>query len=207
MATSTDKIWLDRERHPGRGVDMDHGERAERERSLRKAVLAGDEQAWRAWYEESFAALDAYVSWRCGGLRDLADEVLQETWLIAVRRVREFDPEEGRFLSWLCGIAANVLRNRLRERARLVRKSELLQWRLRPVRTPGVATEQDESAEQIARALDALPERYEDVLRAKYLDQRSVADIAAEWKETPKAIESLLTRARQAFRDAYNRLE
>jgi hypothetical protein len=30
--------------------------------------------------------------------------------------------------------------------------------------------------------------------------------IAEEWHETPKAIESLLTRARQAFRTAYERL-
>jgi RNA polymerase sigma-70 factor (ECF subfamily) len=186
---------------------MDHGDRAQRERSLRKAVLAGDEQAWRAWYDESFTPLDAYVSWRCGGLRDLADEVVQETWLIAVRRIRDFDPEHGPFVGWLCGIAANVLRNRLRERTRLVQRSMLMQWRLQPAREPGIATEQDESAEQVARALDALPPRYEEVLRAKYLEQRSVTDIAAEWKESPKAIESLLTRARQAFRDAYNRLE
>ena len=41
------------------------------------------------------------------------------------------------------------------------------------------------------------------VLRAKYLDGRSMAEIAAAWGETPKAVESLLTRARQAFREAY----
>jgi hypothetical protein len=31
-----------------------------------------------------------------------------------------------------------------------------------------------------------------------------VQAIADAWGETPKAIESLLTRARQAFRDAYD---
>jgi DNA-directed RNA polymerase specialized sigma24 family protein len=41
------------------------------------------------------------------------------------------------------------------------------------------------------------------VLQAKYLDGRSVADIAAEWGESLKAVESLLTRARQAFRELY----
>ncbi|HBI44343.1 MAG TPA: hypothetical protein DDY78_16050, partial [Planctomycetales bacterium] len=56
---------------------------------------------------------------------------------------------------------------------------------------------------RLAAALSALPDRYEAVLRAKYLDGRSVIDIAAESGETPKAIESLLSRARQAFRDAY----
>jgi DNA-directed RNA polymerase specialized sigma24 family protein len=37
----------------------------------------------------------------------------------------------------------------------------------------------------------------------KYLEGRSVADIAAERGESPKATESLLTRAREAFRQAY----
>ncbi len=55
--------------------------------------------------------------------------------------------------------------------------------------------------------MNAYPERYEAVLRAKYLDQQSVAAIAETWNETPKAVESLLTRAREAFRQAYDRSE
>ena len=50
----------------------------------------------------------------------------------------------------------------------------------------------------------ALPDRYEAVLRAKYLEGRSVQDIASAWDETPKAVESLLTRARQAFRALFD---
>src|SRR5262249_44127001 len=179
-------------------------DRVGRERVLRSAVLAGDERAWQTWYDESFDGLHAYVCWRCGGLRDLADEVVQETWLIAVRRIRRFDPARGSFSAWLSGIAANVLRNHLRRRQR--------QARLRPpafgMDAPADSVlEAREEAEGIARALAELPERYEAVLRAKYLEERCVADIAAAWKETPKAVESLLTRARQAFRDAYGRCE
>src|SRR5262249_17938556 len=91
-----------------RGAVMHSSERVWRERGLRAAVLAGDERAWRAWYDECFPGLYAYVSWRCAGLRDLADEVVQDTWLIAVRRMRRFDPEQGSFRAWLHGIAANV---------------------------------------------------------------------------------------------------
>src|SRR6516162_4354904 len=97
---------------------MNPSDRVWRERGLRSAVLAGDERAWQTWYDESFAGLYAYVWWRCAGLRDLGDEVVQETWLTAVRRVRDFDPERGCFAGWLCGIAANVLRNQLRRETR-----------------------------------------------------------------------------------------
>jgi RNA polymerase sigma-70 factor (ECF subfamily) len=177
---------------------MHGGDSVWRERGLRSATLAGDEQAWRTWYEESYPALYAYVAWRCAGLRDLADEVVQETWLTAVRRLRRFDPERAPFAAWLRGIAANILRNHFRGQARRGR-------RLRPLSGEYAApTRADRHrAEAVARALAALPERYEAVLRAKYLEQQSVADIAAAWDETPKAVESLLSRARQAFREIY----
>ena len=44
---------------------------------------------------------------------------------------------------------------------------------------------------------------YEDVLRAKYVERKSVAEIASETNSTEKAVESLLTRARDAFRESY----
>jgi RNA polymerase sigma-70 factor (ECF subfamily) len=170
---------------------------ADDERRLHRAVLHGDELAWRSLYDASFADLDAYVLWRCGGLRDRADDIVQETWLIAVRRIGDFDPERGLFLAWLRGIAANVLRNHFRRRT-----EQPLVGDDHPA--PGDAElERREQAEQIARALIGLPERYEKVLRAKYLDRLTVEEIAARTDETPKAIESLLSRARAAFRAAY----
>jgi RNA polymerase sigma-70 factor (ECF subfamily) len=164
------------------------------ERRLHRAVLRGDARAWQTWYDATFADLDAYVVWRCAGLRDLADDIVQETWLTAVRRIRDFDPQRGRFLPWLRGIAANVIRGQLRRK----RPESLL-----GDEHPAPADSNREQAEQIAVALAQLPERYEAVLRAKYLEQRVVDEIAAQWHESPKAIESLLTRARQAFRAAY----
>jgi RNA polymerase sigma-70 factor (ECF subfamily) len=182
---------------------MHCSERVWRERGLRDAALAGDEPAWRALYEDAFASLYGYALWRCGGLRDGAEDVAQETWLTAVRRLRSFDPERGDFASWLRGIAANVLRNRYRRDRR--------GGPVRPLDGVVAAAPDDmaarDRAERIAAALAALPEHYEAVLRAKYLDGRAVADIAAETSATEKAVESLVTRARQAFREAYEHTE
>jgi RNA polymerase sigma-70 factor (ECF subfamily) len=186
---------------------MESADRMACERALRRAVLAGDAAAWRAWYDQTFAQLDAYVLWRCAGLRDLADEVLQETWLVAVRRIRAFDPERAAFATWLGGIAANVLRNLLRRRRFRSSKQEPLLWEPAAAAEGMTPTEGRERGEGIARALAELPERYERVLRAKYLDGRNMAEIAADWGESPKAIESLLTRAREAFRTAYDHPE
>jgi RNA polymerase sigma-70 factor (ECF subfamily) len=179
---------------------MDSSDRVWRERGLREAVLAGDERAWRVWYDESSAELAGYVSWRCGGLRDQADEVVQETWLTAVRRLSSFDPTAGSFSGWLRGIAVNLLRNRFRRDFRRQARPEGTTRTVEPADAEAVRREQ---AEGVAIALASLPEHYEAVLRAKYLDGQSMSDIATARGESVKAVESLLTRARAAFRSAY----
>jgi RNA polymerase sigma-70 factor (ECF subfamily) len=178
---------------------MEADDRVWRERGLREAVLAGDEQAWRQWYDESFADLYAYVLWRCGGLRDHADELTQEVWLTAVRRLSSFDPGSGSFVGWLRGIAAQLARNHFRKEQRRAN----LFGHMRARESPDTDWHQREQAERVARALAELPEHYEAVLRAKYLDGLEMAAIAQARGQSLKAIESLLSRAREAFRIVY----
>ena len=182
---------------------MDPLDRVQREELLRGAVLAGNENAWRTWYDESFDELLRYVRWRCGGRKDWADEIVQDTWLTAVRRIRRFDPRKGPFLAWLRGIAANLLRNELRRRRRAAKFLQSPDGQISESGAGDLDWEDRRRQEEVAAALDALSEREEAVLRAKYLDGLSVAEIAAARGETPKAVESLLTRARQAFREVY----
>ena len=54
----------------------------------------------------------------------------------------------------------------------------------------------------IQATLDNLPAHYGDVLEWKYVDGMSVKEIAAQLSVGPKAAESMLTRARTAFREA-----
>ena len=177
-------------------------ERAAIERAVRDAVLRGDVAAWRAWYAEHFDRLAAYANWRCGGIADLADDVVQEAWITAVRRLRSFDPAKGPFFAWLCGIASNAARNAIRGWRRH-------RTRFRPLEStddpPATASSVSDDAERVAAALAELPEHYEEVLRAKYFDQLSVEAIAQARGESAKATESLLTRARQAFREAFEK--
>jgi hypothetical protein len=60
-----------------------------------------------------------------------------------------------------------------------------------------------EVARIVQLVLDRLPNRYGDALEWKYIDGFSVAEIAERLALAPKAAESLLTRARTAFRDAF----
>ena len=202
-----DNLFIEGTNDRGSRAAMDSSDHVWRERGLQAAVLAGDERAWETLYEESFDGLHAYVSWRCGGHQDRAEDVLQETWLTAVRRIRSFEPDRGSFANWMRGIAANVLRNYFRSLAHRNGRIEDLEQEPTVRSTADSELDEQERSRRIARALAALPERYEAVLRAKYLDEQSVTEVADAWKETEKAIESLLSRARQAFREAFQKLE
>ena len=68
---------------------MTPAERASREKGLRNAVLAGDEDAWRALYENAFGPLLGFVRRRAGGDEHRVEEILQEVWMVAVRRLRD----------------------------------------------------------------------------------------------------------------------
>jgi RNA polymerase sigma-70 factor (ECF subfamily) len=170
-----------------------------KERGLRDAVLRGDMEAWRVLYDQCFDALFAFIDFRTGRRRDRTEEAVQEVWMVAVRRIADFDPGRASFETWMRGIAANVIRN---QRRAWSRSEEDL--------PPDAVTREShdpELSEQVGMALTALPSRYRSVLREKYEDRRSVKEIARRWKETPKAVESLLTRARSAFREVFTGLD
>ncbi len=164
---------------------------------LRAAVLAGDTRAWAAWLDAAYPRVERYVRWRCGGPGELADEVLQDTWLTAARTVRRFDPGRAAFAGWVCGVAGNFLRNTLRGRRRRAKREGPLE--VEPARR---ATEADEG---VAVALAESPSHYEVALRAKYLDGASTAEMGKELGLSAAAAESLLARARQTFKAAYQK--
>jgi RNA polymerase sigma-70 factor (ECF subfamily) len=166
------------------------------ERVAARAAAGGDRDAWDWLYRHTAERLGRFVAWRVGGRKDLADDAVQETWLTIAKSLECFDADRGSFAVWACGVAANVIRNRLRD------------WRRSSGRTtpltgdePGRAA--GDTALRIAEVLANLPTEYEAVLRGKYLDGRTVAEMAAATGDSEKAIESRLTRAREAFRGAY----
>lgn len=170
-----------------------------RDRLLHAAASAGDAAAWAELFRTHHEAVFRYALWRCGGRVDLAEDVTQEAWLLAARRVRAFDPDRGSFAGWVCGLAANVARNAVRGHWRQAR-------RLAAVATVPSPDAAAHDPELVAVALSELSPEYEAVLRGKYFEKLTVNEIAAETGRTPKAVESLLTRAREAFRAAYCRL-
>ncbi|MBI4602148.1 MAG: RNA polymerase sigma factor [Planctomycetes bacterium] len=188
---------------------MNAGDPSWEERGLRDAVLAGDASAWKTLYERHFGPLYAHVHHRAGRRRERTEDVVAECWMIAVRKIRKFDPGRGSLEGWLRGIADNVLRNRWRawRREDAVVRIDPGDGSNEPAARHPETGRGLELAEQVSAALSSLPVRYQEVLRAKYEEELSVVDIAVRSGETTKAVESLLSRAREAFRAAYSKTE
>ncbi len=169
------------------------------ERALAEAARRGDEDAWRALFTRHADSTYRFAYVRTGRHRERAEEAVQEAWMIAVRKLGSFDATRGTFGAWLQGILTNVLANQRRR------------WALRdttesPLESAaGLGSSSVRSDDGLALALTELPPGYQDALRAKYIDGRSINEMADRSGRTPKAVESLLSRARAALRDAYAR--
>ena len=182
------------------------------DRALARRILAGDERAFRGLFDAYFPRLYRFALVRLRGDHDAASEVVQQTFCKAIERLDSYRGEAALY-TWFCQICRNTILDHCRRRKVDNRYFVTLEDRpdLRAVletisspsiERPDVAAWQADIHRLIQATLDALPPRYGDVLEWKYIDGMPVAEIARRLEIGPKAAESLLTRARVAFRGA-----
>ena len=184
----------------------------------RKRALAGDEDAVRRLADAALGPLWSFCLYRVGGNRHTCEEVVQETLLRALRDLAKYDPvrSEGCIFGWITGLARNEIRRRRTQTSR-DRSLEAL-WermdaelldvfrKLDGGPLPDAVLEREETRTMVNAAMAQLPPHYREALEAKYVAGRSVRDIAAALGLTEKAVESQLTRAREAFRGTFTAL-
>ncbi|QTD48029.1 RNA polymerase sigma factor [Sulfidibacter corallicola] len=178
------------------------------DRYLVKRILAGDEQAFQAYYEEYFPKLYRFVLPRAPD--DWVADILQQTMVLAVRKLHTYRGEAALF-TWLCTIARNEIAGHYRRQGRemvpLQEDHPEIQAALASLAADAESPEGTVHRRDIERriwiALDNLPSQYAAALRMKYLEDMSMRDIARSMETTVKAVESMLTRARAAFRDGF----
>ena len=177
---------------------------------LHESLQKCDAAAWDEVYEEHARELYgfAFRLVRCDP--QTAADVFQDTWLDAIGHIGQFDPKRGELRSWLFGIARR--RVALYWRQRLARGDTSVDIREEiPVEALDGAVLSDDVLEHLEQAavvqasLLALPPERRQVLVEKYVKELSVAQISARTGKSPKAVESLLSRAREQFRTLLRR--
>lgn len=183
--------------------------------SWRRQALRGDEAALRRLTDEMLPALFRFCLYRVGRNQHLCEEVVQETLLRALRDLERYEPErsDGNLFPWLTGLARNEIQRVLgREKGTLSLQTlwermdrELMDvfTRLESEPFSDEMLQREETREMVNAAMSQLPPHYRQALEAKYVSGESVRTIAERWRMTEKATESLLTRARQAFRATF----
>jgi len=181
---------------------------------LVKAMLGGQNDAFDAFFAGYFPRLYRFALVRLDHDEDAAEEVVQRTLCLAVDKLHTFRGEAALF-TWLCTLARHEIGTELRRR-RCPQPIELVEDRpeVRAVLESLAAVQGDpeekslhaEVARLVHVALDSLPPHYGDSLEWKYIEGTSVKEIATRLGVGPKAAESLLTRARAAFREVFSTL-
>jgi RNA polymerase sigma-70 factor (ECF subfamily) len=183
------------------------------DKAIVRRMLAGDEMAFEEFFETYFPGLYRFALTRLDRNADAAEEVVQATLCKAVTKLATYRGEAALF-TWLCTfcrheISAHYDRHRrsLHETP-LVEDAPEIRAALESIGiahgdAPDERLRRQELARLVRVTLDSLPPRYGDALEWKYIQELSVSDIAARLSLGPKAAESLLTRARQAFRDGF----
>jgi RNA polymerase sigma-70 factor (ECF subfamily) len=155
------------------------------------------EQQLLAIYWESVDALYSYVSRRCGGQRDLAEDVTQEAWLRAVREwSRKGLPASP--IAWLTTVARNLLVDQLRRAEPVPIDPETMSEVL--ASDGDAVAESAEVAAAVTRALAKIPSAEAELLEAFHFERRKVAQIAESKGVSERAIEGRLRRARERLR-------
>jgi RNA polymerase sigma-70 factor, ECF subfamily len=126
------------------------------------------------------------------------DDIVQETLTHGWQRRKEF-LEQSSFETWLIAIARHKIADFWRGRSRALDVDRALA-RIDETPIPEDLLKTAEMRERVADALERLDDDYARVLTLRYLDDLPVRAIAERLRETESAVESRLTRARDAFR-------
>ena len=183
-----------------------------RDRRLVRRLLAGDEDAFQTFFDESFPALYRFALRRLGNAED-AGEVAQEALTKAISKLSTWRGEAA-LRTWLFTFCRHEISRHLTRQQKvpdpvgLPEESPEIRAALEALALDGgQGPEADLRARELAslvrRTLDHLPPRYAQVLTLKYLRDLPVKTIAQRLDLGPQAVESLLTRARQAFREGF----
>jgi RNA polymerase sigma-70 factor (ECF subfamily) len=189
---------------------MDNGS----ERELVRRMLGGAEGAFDEFYADYFPRLFRFAVLR---LRDpdAAEDIVQISLIAGMRHLGSWRGEATLF-TWLCTICRREIsawekRTSRRVTVSLAEDDPVLRAALESIgaeaEAPDAGLARADTGRIVQLVLDHLPPRYSRALEWKYLEDVSVDDIARRLQCTPKAAESLLTRARDAFRDAFAAVE
>lgn len=157
---------------------------------VRQFLRTRGEDAFRALYRTHTPALYALAYRLTGGDQSEAEEIVQESWVRAVRALSTFRAESA-LRSWLCGLLVNVRRERLRTAWQTIDA-----WQ----DEPPAPERRGDTMIDLERAIATLPEGARDVFVLHDVYGYTHEEIGAMLGIVAGTSKSQLTRARGLMR-------
>lgn len=182
------------------------------DRQLASLVAAKDQAAAACFFDTYFARLFRFVARRVND-EDACEDIVQEAMIKAVRNLHGYRGEASLF-TWLCQIGRNEIsdyyKRHDRKEAPLVSLDDdpYIRAAMESLSEGGLEESERLALEQLVQlTLDNLPDRYGKALEWKYLEGLSVEEIAERFGDGVTAVQSMLARARGAFRKGFADLQ
>jgi RNA polymerase sigma-70 factor (ECF subfamily) len=181
------------------------------DRDLVAAMLGGDERAFTTFFETYFPRVYRFALPRVNRNPDVAKDVVQVTLVKAMRALGTWRGDAALF-TWLCQICRRQIADHVRSERRhsskvvLIDDSDEVRAALESIEAPAAdnplhGADRAELGRLVHTVLDRLPGRYGEALEWKYVEGRSVEEIGERLGIGQTAAQSLLARARIAFRE------
>jgi RNA polymerase sigma-70 factor, ECF subfamily len=181
------------------------------DKKLVDRLRAGDRAAFDEFFLEYHPKLYRFALRRLQPDIHAAEDAAQSAICAAMRSLHTYRGEAA-LLTWLCTICRRQMTSsQSASHVQVQEDDPEVQAALEALLTserddPVSAVSAGELQNAVLTALDYLPSEYANVLEWKYVQELSVEQIAARIGRSFKATESLLTRARHAFREAFDAL-
>ena len=147
-------------------------------------------------YEIHFERVYAFIAGRVRD-RDIAEDLTSEVFHKALANLRHYEWRGAPFAAWLIRIAANAVADQSKRAAREVSSDE------DPPET-GVACEPDldaiEHRARLFRLVGELPSNQRLVIQQRFVEQRSIREIARQIGRSEGAVKQLQFRALESLR-------
>jgi RNA polymerase sigma-70 factor (ECF subfamily) len=178
----------------------------------RRKALQGDETAFKVLLEHVLKPLYGFCLYRVGKNQHWCEEVVQETMMRALRDLAAYEPSRAgnNVFPWLTGLARNEIQRVLqREKsaaslqtlwANLDQELLGLYAKLETAPFDDDLLQRQETRDLVNATMAQLPDHYRETLEEKYVQGKSQREMAQRRQLSEKALESQLTRARNAFR-------
>lgn len=181
----------------------------EDDQDLVEAVRLGDDHAFERLYSRYHRRIAAYVR---GMIKDhsRAEDVTQEVFISALRRLRSSDQEIA-LKPWLYEIARNACIDQYRRTQRapevlLDGESAESERLVAFGPTPDVAVDTKQTLDHLRHAFHGLSDVQHEILVMRELEGRSYREIGERMNLTRPAVESALFRARRRLMEEYEDL-